>query len=134
MQLPGSGVKTNYSYIGESSKCLEIRVKEHNASSTSTIFKYNITRNHPKADLSQFTIIDQHRKQVSREAREAIHIRKNNAALNHTIGKMNIPKIFNQILGTSYNTNTDVSTNPNDQNNNNSSSSNRGTRAINLHS
>ena len=88
--------------------------------------------NHPKADISQFTIIDQDRMQVSREAREAIHIRKNNPALNYNIGKMNIPKICNQILGTSYSTSTDVSTNHNKPNNN-PSSSNRATRALNLH-
>ena len=123
----------NSSYIGESSRCLETRVKEHITLSTSAIFQHSITHNHPKADISQFTIIDQDRKQVSRHTREAIHIRKDNPAFNHNIGKMNIPKIFNQILGTSYNTSTDFSTNPNDQNNNNPSASNRTTRAINLH-
>ena len=87
----------------------------------------------PKADISQFTIIDQDRKQVSREAREAIYIRRDNPVLSCNIGKMNIPKIFNQILGISYSTSTDVSTNPNDQNNNNPSSINRATRTINLH-
>ena len=95
--------------------------------------QHSITHNQPKADISQFTIIDQDRKQVSREAREAIHIRKNYPALNCNIGKMNIPKMFSQVLGTSYSTSTDISTNPNDQNNNNPSPSNRATRAINLH-
>ena len=126
-------VNSNSSYIGEFSRCLESIAKECNTSSASTIFQHTIIHNHPKADISQFTIIDQDRKQVSREAREAIHIRKNNPALNFNIAKMNIPKIFNQILGTSYSTSADVSTNPNDQNNNNPSSSNRATRAINLH-
>ena len=124
----------NFSYNGKSSRCLETRVKEHNTSSTSTIFQHSITHNHPKADISQFTIIDQDRMQLSREAREVI--RRNNPVLNYNIGKMNIPKIFNHILGTSYSTSTDVSTNPNDQNNNSPSSSNRvnrATRAINLH-
>ena len=50
-----------------------------------------MTHTHPKAGISQFTIIDQDRKQVSREAREAIPIRRNKSALNHNIGKMNIP-------------------------------------------
>ena len=92
---------------------MESKVKELNTSSTSTIFQHSITNNHSKADISQSTIIDQDRKQVSREAREAIHIRKNNPALNCNISKMNIPKIFNQILGTSYSTSADVSTNSN---------------------
>ena len=122
----------NSSYIGESSRFLESRVKEHNNSSTKTIFQCSITQYHPKVDISQYTILDQDRKQVSRKAREAIHIRKNNPALNCNNSKMNIPKILNQMLGTSYSPCPDVSTNPNDQNNNNPSSCNRTTRAINL--
>ena len=81
----------NSSYIVESSRCLESRVKEHKTSSNSTIFQYSITHKHPKADISEFTIIDQDKKQVTREASEAIHMRKNNPALSHNIGKMNIP-------------------------------------------
>ena len=43
-------------YIGESSRCLQSRVKEHNTSSTSTIFQDSTTCNHPKADITQFKI------------------------------------------------------------------------------
>ena len=120
-------------YIGESSRCLESRVKEHSTSSTSTIFQHSTTCNHPKADISQFKILDQDRKQVSREA---IHIRRNNPALNCNIGKMNIPKIFNQILNTDNNSNAEDSTNSiliSILNSNpNANSSNRATRATNL--
>ena len=91
--------------------CLESRVKEHNTSSTSAIYQHSTTHNHPKVNISQFKIIDQDRQQVSRGAREAIHIRSNNAALNHNIGKLNIPKIFNQLLGISHKTSAGVSTN-----------------------
>ena len=87
----------NSSYIGESSRCLESRVKEQNTSYTGAIFQHSTTYNHHKADISQFKIIDQDTKQVSRKAREAIHISRSNPALNCNIGKMNIPKIFNQI-------------------------------------
>ena len=111
----------NSSYIGESSQCLESRVKKHNPSPTSTIFQHSIANNHPKAYISQFTVIDQDRKQVCREAMKATHVRKNNAALNHNVGEVNIPEIFNQVLETYYSSSTDVSTNPNDQNNNPSS-------------
>ena len=93
----------NSSYIGESSRCFESWVKEHNTLSTSTIFQHSTTHNHPKADTSQFKIIEQDRKEASREARESIHIRRNNFALDCNIGKMNIPKIFNQTLGTTLN-------------------------------
>ena len=37
----------NSSYIGEPSRCLEGRVKEHSTSSTSAIFKHCTTLNHP---------------------------------------------------------------------------------------
>ena len=47
------------SYIGESSRCLESRVKEHNTSSTSAIFQHCTIHNHPKANISQFKIIYQ---------------------------------------------------------------------------
>ena len=88
----------NSSYIGESRRCLESRIKEHNTSTASAIFQHSSTHN--QTDISQFEIIDQDRKQVSPpEAREAIHIRRSNPTLKYNMGKMNIPKIFNQILG-----------------------------------
>ena len=59
----------NSSYIGDSSRCLESRVKEHNTSSTSEIYQHCTTHNHPKANISQFNIKDQDRKQVSSQAR-----------------------------------------------------------------
>ena len=119
-------------YIGESSRCLESRFKEHSTLSTSTIFQHSTTCNHPKADISQFKILDQDRKQVSREAREAIHIRRNNPALNHYIGKMSIPKICNQILNTDNNSSAEDSRNSSNQSNPTANSSNRATRATNL--
>ena len=83
-------------------------------------------------NISQFKIIDQDRKQVSREARDAIHIGRNNPALNHNIGKLNIPKISNQMLGIIHNTSTDVYTNFNSQQNPYFSHSNRATMTTNL--
>ena len=109
--------------------CLESRVKEHSTSSTSVIFQHSTTCNHPKTDTSQFKILDQDRKQVSREA---IHIRRNNPSLNCNIGRMNISKIFNQILNTDNNSNAEDSTNSNSQPNPSANSSNRATRATNL--
>ena len=64
---------------------------------------------------------------------EAIHIRRNNPALIYEIGKMNIPKIFNQILGTTYSISMNVSTNATAQQSPSSISSNKATRAITLH-
>ena len=44
--------------------------------------------------------IDQDSKQVAREAWETIHIIINNPALKHNTGKMYIPGIFIDLLGT----------------------------------
>ena len=126
-------MKCNSSYTGEPSRCLESRIREHNISSTSAIFQHCTTHNHPRANTSQFEITDQDRRHVSREARDAIHIRRNNSALICNIGKLNIPKIFNQTLGTPQNTSADVSTNSNAQQNPSFTHSNRATRATNLH-
>ena len=68
----------------------------------------------------------------SPEAREAIHIRRNNSALNHNIGKMNIPIIFNQILNTDTKSSAEDSTNSNNQPKPIPNSSNRAMRATNL--
>ena len=119
----------NSSYIGESSICLESRVKEHSTSSTSTIFQHCTTLNHPTTNLSQFKIIDQDRKQVSRDS---IHMRRNNPSLNWNTGKLNIPKIFNQILGLMHYTSADVSTNSNAQQTPSSNHSNSATGATSL--
>ena len=62
-------------------------------------FTNSVSNNHPLADMFHFKIIDQDSKQVAREAREAIHTRINNPALNHNTGKMYIPEIFNHLLG-----------------------------------
>ena len=49
--------------------------------------QHSVSNNHPKANISHFKIINQDSKQVAREAREAIHIRINNPALNCNMGK-----------------------------------------------
>ena len=56
-------------------------------SSTSIIYQHSVSNNHPNSNISHFKIIDQDSKQVAMEAREAIHIRINNLALNHNMGK-----------------------------------------------
>ena len=71
-------------------------------------------------------------KQPSREASEAIHIRRNNPAFHNNIGKMNIPKIFILILNTDDNPGAEDSTNSNNQTNPTANSSNGTTMATNL--
>ena len=121
------------SFIAESSRCLDNRVKEHYTSISSTIYQHSSIHNHPKADISQFKIIDQDNKQSFREDREAIHIRRSNPALHHNLGKMYIPNIFNLLLGTTNKLSAEISTRPNILLNPPTISSTRFTRAVHLH-
>ena len=123
----------NSSYIGESSRCLENRINEHHTSITRSIYQHSSTHNHPKADILHFRIIDQDSKEVSREVRQAIHILRTNPALNCNIGKMYIPNIFNQLLGTINNPSIEISTNPNILQNPPITQNIRSTRAVNMH-
>ena len=81
------------------------RIKEHNSHVTSTFHKYSVINIHPWSSISHFKIIDKDSKQFAREAREAIHIRINNPALNCNTGKMCIQEIFNHLLGANGSTN-----------------------------
>ena len=91
--------KCNLSYLGEYSRCLENRTKEHNSHITSAIYQHSISNNHLRANISHLKILDQYSKQVATEAREAIHIRINNPALKCNTGKMYIQEIFNNLFG-----------------------------------
>ena len=50
------------------------------------------------ANVDQFKIIDQEKSQIACEAKEAIHIRKEDPELNRNVGKMVIPCVFDPIL------------------------------------
>ena len=89
----------SHSYIGDSNKCLENRVKEHSRNVPNAIYIYSEPNNHSHASMSHFKVIDQDSKQVVREARVAIHIRISNLALSCNTGKMYILEIFNCLLG-----------------------------------
>ena len=49
--------------------------------------------------IDDFNIIDKEPSQVTREAKEAIHIRRLDPSLNRNIGKMSIPQCFDNLLG-----------------------------------
>ena len=66
----------NSSYIGEISRALGERVKEHSKSTTSAILKHCKDFHHPLPSISDFNIIDKDPSQITREAKEAIHIRR----------------------------------------------------------
>ena len=87
-------------YIGETCRSLGEHVKEHSKEGTnSAIYQHCITKGHPLPKVDQFKVIDQEKSQITREAKEAIHIRKVDPELNRNVGKMVIPHIFDSILG-----------------------------------
>ena len=63
------------SYIGETSRALGERVKEHSNSTTSAILKHCKDFHHPLPSINDFNIIDKEPSQITLEAKEAIHIR-----------------------------------------------------------
>ena len=89
----------NSSYIGETSRALGERVKEHSKSTTSAILKHCKDFHHPLPSILDFSIIDKDPSQITREAKEAIHIRRLDPNLNRNIGKMSIPHCFDPLLG-----------------------------------
>ena len=66
----------NSSYIGETSRALSKRVKEHSKSTTSAILKHCKDFHHLLPSIEDFNIIDKEPSQVTREAKEVIHIRQ----------------------------------------------------------
>ena len=88
----------NSSYIGETSRALGKRVKEHSKSTTSAILKHCKDFHHPLPSISDFSIIDKDPSQITREAKEAIHIRRLDPNLNRNIGQMSIPHCFDPLL------------------------------------
>ena len=88
------------SYIGETCRSLREHLKEHSKEGTnSAIYQHCITKGHPLPKVDQFKVIGQEKSQITREAKEAIHIRKTDPQLNRNVGKMVIPHIFKSILG-----------------------------------
>ena len=87
------------SYIGETSRALDERVKEHSKSTTSAILKHCKDFHHPLPSINDFSIVDKDPSQVTREAKEVIHIRRLDPSLNRNIGKMSIPHCFDNLLG-----------------------------------
>ena len=72
----------NSSYIGKTSRALGERVKEHSKSITSAILKHCKDFHHLLPSISNFSIIDKDPSQITREAKEAIHIRRLDPNLN----------------------------------------------------
>ena len=87
----------NSSYIGETSRALGKRVKEHSKSTTSAILKHCKDFYHLLPSISDFRFLS-NPSQITREAKEAIQIRRLDPNLNQNIGKMSIPHCFDPLL------------------------------------
>ena len=72
---------------------------EHSKLTTSAILKHCKDFHHPLPSIDDFNIIDKEPSQVTREAKEVIHIRRLDPSLNRNIGKMSIPHCFDNLLG-----------------------------------
>ena len=92
----------NSSYIRETFRALGKRVKEHSKSTTSAILKNCKDFHHPLPSINDFSIIDKDPSQITREAKEAIHIRRLDPNLNQNIGKMSIPHCFDLLIGAKH--------------------------------
>ena len=88
----------NSFYIRETSRVLGERVKEHSKSKTLAILKHCRDFHHPLPSINDFSIIDKDPSQITREAKEAIHIRRLDPNLNWNIGKMSIPHCFDPLI------------------------------------
>ena len=85
------------SYIGETSRSLCECVEEHSKEgSNSAMYQHCYTKGHPLPKIDQFKVVDQEKSQIAREAKEAIHIHKEDPELNRNVGKWLSPMYFIQ--------------------------------------
>ena len=89
----------NSSYIGETSRALGERVKEHSKSTTSAILKHCKDFHHPLPSIEDFNIIDKEPSQVTREAKEAIHMMARPQSQQKYWKKCPSPHCFDNLLG-----------------------------------
>ena len=90
----------NSSYIGETSGSLCEHVEEHSKEGyNSSIYQHCYTKGHPLPNIDSFKVTDQEKSQISHDAKEAIHIQKEDPEPNRNVGKMVIPHVFDPILG-----------------------------------
>ena len=83
-------------YIGETSRTFGERYKEH-LKNPSSIHQHNNQTNHP-INHNNFKIIGREGHHMSRCIKESIFIRVNNPTLNNSIGKFNLPHIWDRVL------------------------------------
>ena len=95
-KCPGNNCTAEY--IGETNRSLKERVSDQRNQTTSGIRNHQISTNHPKAELKDFTIIDSDSNTLYHWAKEALHICIKDPSLNRNTGKVRIPSVFNKLL------------------------------------
>ena len=88
-------------YIGETNRSLKERVSNNRNQTTSAIRNHHICTKHPKAELKDFTIIDQESNTLHHQAKETLHIHIKDPSLHSNSAKARMPSVFNKLLKTS---------------------------------
>ena len=83
-------------YIGESSRTLGERFKEHQKA-PSPIFDHHNTTGHD-ISVENFNIVGKEDHNLKRAIKEALYIRVNNPSLNRNVGKYHLPHIWDEVL------------------------------------
>ena len=86
------------SSVGETSRSLRGRTKDHAKSTTSAIHKHYTDFHHPLPSVTNSAIIDKDTSQVTWETKEAIHIQRLDPDLKRNIGKKFIPHCFDPLI------------------------------------
>ena len=89
-------VECDDEYIGESSRTVGERFKEH-LKAPSPIFDHFNTTGH-QVSLENFNIAGREEQNLMRAIKEALYIRVNNPSLNRNIGKYHLPHIWDEVL------------------------------------
>ena len=89
-------VECDEEYIGESSRTLGERFKEH-LKAPSPIYDHFNTNGH-NITIDNFNIVGREDHNLNRWIKEALFIRVNNPSLNKNIGKYHLPHIWDEVL------------------------------------
>ncbi len=87
-------------YIGETGRVLQERIKDHTTNPNSAIRQHHLTTGHPlpTPEDKEVKIIGVDSNAFRRRVKEAIYIKANNPDLNQNVGKYNLPPIYDQLL------------------------------------
>ena len=98
--IPCSYGSCSSSYIGETGRILEERIKDHVTDQNSAIRKHHLDTQHPLPEPTDkdIKILGTEPNAFKRRVKEAIFIKANNPDLNQNVGKFDLPPIYDQLL------------------------------------